>query len=75
MTLNRTTYVKACNIEIKFELAEIGAEIKKVLLIHKIARLKGERHVLGEDDSRTEYIIRKDRAVRSSLGYILKEYW
>lgn len=36
-TLNRTTYVKACNIKVKFELTEIGAEIKKKLLIHKMA--------------------------------------
>lgn len=28
MTMNRTTYVKACNIEVKFELAEVGTEIK-----------------------------------------------
>ena len=29
MTLNRTTYVKASNIKVKLELAEIGAEIEK----------------------------------------------
>ena len=38
MTLNRTTYVKASNIKVELELAEIGAEIiKKELLIHKTA--------------------------------------
>ena len=37
MTLNRTTYVKASNIKVELELAEIGAEIQKELLIHKTA--------------------------------------
>jgi hypothetical protein len=50
MRLNRTTYVKACNIEVKFELAEIGTEMKKKLLIHKTAALRGEWDVLREDD-------------------------
>ena len=75
MTLKGTTHVKACNIEVKFELAEIGAEKGKELPIHYQTPLRGEGDLLGEDNSRTEYIIRKDRPVRSSLDYILIKHW
>ena len=37
-----------------------------------MALSRSERDVLRKDDSWAEYIIRKDRAVRSSVDYILK---
>lgn len=36
MTLNRTTYVKACNIKVELELAEIGAKIKNSLFTKRL---------------------------------------
>ena len=74
MSLNRATYVEARNIEVKFELAKIGAEIEKKIPYSQNCSLKGEWDVLGEDNSRIKYLIRKDRAVRSSPSYILTEY-
>ena len=36
MTLNRTTYVKACYIKVELELAEIGAKIKNSLFTKRL---------------------------------------